>query len=363
MTEDNFKSFKDRKSFEEIFNNIFAKNPLFIKLQELRIKCDYIGFMDDIIKLKIENLKETPKVCFLLARQADKIYSATLQLVKTTEKDRYVFKPIEIREYKAPRREERERLEPEKKTQVLFIDNIMSEMLIHKSLAFESKKVKQIGDVIKVKLEKTFQNIRMFFIHEGADPRMNYFRDNIRPIFIPNIRQEPSEKNKAIYDYYKENIYSKDSFILNQKNLISEISVPVLYRMKIPYGFVQVNNTGPLEETFISMVKKMAVIAEELMHKNNIFVKEDIKLLVANISRGGLGIAFKDRKDIKYFKENCMIYFDLLLPENKKANILACVRHISQINNRIYKVGCEFMDMDALSEVYFDEFLESLGSN
>jgi c-di-GMP-binding flagellar brake protein YcgR len=113
----------------------------------------------------------------------------------------------------------------------------------------------------------------------------------------------------------------------------------------------------------MSIVKKMAVIAEELMHKNKIFKQDDVKFVVSNISKGGLGIAFKDRTDIKYFKENCLIYFDLLLPDNKKANILARVRHISQINNKIYKVGCEFMDMDALSEVYFDEFLESMSSN
>lgn len=352
---------KDKSSIKGIFNDIFARNQTFLRINNINVKVDYEGYSEGHINLRISKSVTIPQKCMVMARANDFIFSAILNFERKQRSDIHLFTPIEIRKYNSPRREERKQIQTEqKKIPVLFIHNMMSDFLIEQSLDFDSKKAKQIGEVIKVKLESHFQYIKIFFLHEGIDPRMNYFRENIRPIYIPNIHDDPSEKKKGIYEYYMKNIYQKDGFLQNTKYLVSEISVPILYRMRIPYGFVQVNNNETIPETSMSIVKKMAVIVEELLHKHNVFQKDDRKLVVSDVSRSGLAIVFKDRKCIRYFKEKCLIYFDLLLPDNKKINILATVRHISQMNNKIFKVGCEITDLDALSEVYYEEFLESL---
>ena len=131
--------------------------------------------------------------------------------------------------------------------------------------------------------------------------------------------------------------------------------------MKIPYGFIQVNNTSPLTETHLSVVKKMAISFEEVLQKNDLFNQSQEKLPVWDISKGGIGIVFKEKRFFKFFKENSMIYYDLFLPENKKSNILSIVQNISPIGSAAFKIGCKIKEIDALSEVYYDEFLESIG--
>ena len=102
---------------------------------------------------------------------------------------------------------------------------------------------------------------------------------------------------------------------------------------------------------------------DELFIKHKVFSLSEERLLVSDVSKSGLGIVFKERKFIRFFKEGCLVYFDFILPENKKASILAIVRHIALLENKIIKVGCEIKDIDALSEVNFDEFLASVNAS
>ena len=89
-------------------------------------------------------------------------------------------------------------------------------------------------------------------------------------------------------------------------------------------------------------------------------MKKD-RLLVSDVSYSGMGVVFRDRKYIRSFKENSYIYYDILLPENKKASMLSIVKNIELMENKIIKVGFAIKDVDALSEVYYQEFLESIG--
>ena len=155
-------------------------------------------------------------------------------------------------------------------------------------------------------------------------------------------------------------LLSKDYYLTNRRQYISEISVPILYRTKIPFGYVQVNNVKPLTEAAIAVIKRVAMIVEELFKKNDVFPSTDEKMLVSNVSKGGLGIVFKDRRIIRFFKEGCTVFFELILPGNKKATMLGLVRNISIMENKLIKVGIKIEDIDALSEVHYDEFLETI---
>jgi hypothetical protein len=120
------------------------------------------------------------------------------------------------------------------------------------------------------------------------------------------------------------------------------------------------NNKNLLSSSTLSLAKNFAVTIDELLNKEKIFPKSEEKLIIANMSKNGLGIVFKEKKHIRYFKENNLVYFDILLPGKKIASILALVRNITIFENTIIKVGCSIEEIDALSEVNYDEFLESL---
>ncbi len=56
---------------------------------------------------------------------------------------------------------------------------MISEFIIKKSLELNNIKKTQIENTIKVKLNETFQYVRIYFNRDNADDRMNYFRSNI----------------------------------------------------------------------------------------------------------------------------------------------------------------------------------------
>ena len=59
--------------------------------------------------------------------------------------------------------------------------------------------------------------------------------------------------------------------------------------MKIPYGYIQVNNSSPLKESSMHEVKKMALIINELLIKHGMFPQAEEKLIVTDISKNGIG--------------------------------------------------------------------------
>lgn len=311
---------------------------------------------------EINDTKNIDENCVIICRdKSDNTIFAHLKLLEKGEKNTCIFSPEKIHVSFAPRKEERKTLDPENNaSHRLFIINMISEFIIKNNLELYKKKINQIEETIKIKLEKTFSNIRLYFIHHGHDERMNYFKKQIQPIFIANINETQPEKHIEIFKLYTENIYPDDNFLQNKKELISEISVPILFNMKIPYGYVQVNNTQPFNESSMHTVKKMSTIVNELLIKNGLFPKTDERIPVFDISKNGIGITFKNKQYIKYFNKDQLVYFDLLLPDTKKVNILAVVKEIV-IEGSNYKVGSQIVEIDALSEVYYDEYLESIG--
>jgi len=363
MNNESVKTYTDKETFDRIFNDIFAKFQSFIKIKESAIFAQFINYSDDKVVFEIKDCNETLENCIIISRDdSNNTIFAYLKLLEKKDSITYIFSPVKIQSAFTPRKEERKILNiKDDVNQRIFIINMISEFIIKNSLEFNNKKIMQIENTIKIKLDKTFQHIRTYFIQRGADQRMNYFKNKINPIFISDINTEPTERHKEQFNFYKETIYPDDILLKNQSILISEIAIPIVYRMKIPYGYVQVNNTTQFAESSMQIMKKMASIINELLIKHGIFPQADEKLIVTDISKNGMGIVFKNKQCIKYFNKNQLVYFDLVLPANKKANILALVSNIT-INGSIYRVGCRIVEIDALSEVYYDEYFELIGS-
>ncbi|MFH0977432.1 MAG: hypothetical protein V1874_16760 [Spirochaetota bacterium] len=355
-------TYSDAASFDKIFNNEFTKFQSFIKDNQTVIRVKFLSFADNKLLFEIKDFYIIEKDYLILCRNTSGYtFYAFLKFLEKKDSVTYIFSPVKIQVVYTPRKEERIILDPQNKlNHRLFIANMISEYIIKNSLEYNKKKKKAIEDTIKIKLEQSFDHIRLYFLQYGKDDRMNYFKDNIRPIFIADIHNEPEDKHKEFYHYYIKNIYSNDNNLTNNRQLISEISVPIVYRMKIPYGYVQVNNKSPFAESAMQVVKKMAVITNELLNKHGFFPQAEERIAVSDVSKSGLGVIFKDKQCIKYFSKDQLVYFDLVLPDNTKSNMLAGVQNIS-INGSSYKVGCKIIEIDALSEVNYFDFLESLG--
>ncbi len=351
----------DRTQFQDIFYKVFANNDIYFRTKSGDLKIKFYGYTEGLAAFRIPYLKNVREDNLIFTRSGSNIIYAHLKFAEKQEEEVYIFYPEKIQIISEDRRENRTALATGGGKSILYVTNIISDFIIENSIALDLKKSEKIKEILRYDMEKQFQHIKIYFCNEGtSDPRMKYFTEQKSPIFISNISKPPPESEQRRYNDYINNIYSKDYFLLNRKNFVSEVSVPILFRTKIPYGYIQVNNTNPLTEPTLTLVKRIAIIAEELFHKQGIFPISQEKLLVSDISKNGLGIVFKERKFIRYFKEKCLVYFDMIFPGNKKASILATVRNISLLENKIIKIGCEIKEMDALSEVIYEEYIESL---
>lgn len=351
----------DKSQFQDIFYKLFAHNDIFLKTKSGDLKIKFFGYTEGLAAFKIPYLKNIQENILIFSRTEGNIIYAQMKFAEKQEEDMYIFSPEKIQIISEDRRESRKTLQGGGKS-VLYVTSLISDFIIENSIALDQKKADKVREILRFDMEKQFHHIKTFFCNEGStDPRMKFFMEEKRPLFVQDLSKQPPEKDQRNFNQYVNEIYSKDFYLQNRKQYISEASVPILYKAKIPYGYIQINNTAPLSESALTLVKRMAIVAEEIFHQYKIFPVSDEKLLVSDISKRGLSVVFKERKFIRYFKERSLVYFDLVFPENKKSSILAVVRNITLLENKIIKVGCEIKEVDALSEVNYDEFLESLG--
>lgn len=352
----------DKGQFEEIFYRYFMNNDAFLRTKSGNLKITFYGYTEGLAAFKIPFLKHMFENCLVYTRTDEYLIYAHLKVAEKQEEDLYLFFPMKIQIISSARKEDRKSIDAAGSgKRILYVSRIMSDFIIENSLAMALKQVDRVKEIIRFDLEKYFQHIKVYLINEGmSDVRMKNFRENITPVFIPSINEVPPKYAEETR-YYINNIYARDYFLKNRKQFISEIAVPILYRTKIPYGYVQVNNTTPFNESALTVIKRTAIIVEELFNKEQIFPLTEVQLLVSDVSKRGIGIVFKERRFVRFFKEGSLIFFDLILPDKKKASVLAIVRNIALLENKVIKVGCEIKGLDALSEANYDEFLQSAG--
>ncbi len=359
------KTFTDKNAFEKILHSYYTRLKPYLKADILTIPVQFIGYKDETAQFKISsrdiNPEDNNELTIYTRSQNGEEFAGHFEILGTKEKDIILLRPKLFEFYSCERREPRINLLDEKFNRLIVtLSNIISDFLIKNNLADNVRKLEKIKEAIKVKLDTIFDSIIVYFSNEGISHRYKYFTNNIKPLFIKNIYNEEENKDKEMYSDYIENIFKNDHKLQTDKKMQSEISVPIIYKMKMPYGFIRINNEKSIDEKYFSVVKKMAVITDKLIMKHQIIRQYEDRFRVSDMSKNGLGIIFKDRKYIKYFKTDSLIYFDLFLPNNLKANILGYVKNISFAKNNYIKIGCEIHDIDALSEVYYDEFLEEL---
>ena len=361
---DQIKTISDKTVFEKIYNKFFQNNNVFLKTKNGDIKLQFFGYSNDTVAFKIPYIKNLSGNCLIFTRSGNNTIHSIVRFSEKQEDNIFLFVTEKFQIIFRARGEERKPLEGLDKgtsKSIILATNFISYSIIQNTLAMQAKKIEGIKEYITKEMSQAFNSIKIFFCNEGkGDSRMQYFLNNKRPIFIPQINTNSASGSAEKYNFYINSIYARDSFLKSKTEFISEISVPILYKLKMAYGYIQLNNKNILTSSTLSLAKNFAVSIDELLNKEKIFPRSEEKLIVSNMSKNGIGVVFKDRKHIRYFKENNLVHFDILLPANKTASIMALVRNITLFENNIIMVGCSIEEIDALSEVNYDEFLETL---
>ncbi len=354
------KTVTDESQFPMLINRFFTGPNVFIKTKSGNLFLQFLGYSEGKIAYRIPRVKNIPEVVQVITRHNNTTINARLKFEERNE-DTFIFTPVMFQVLIAARREGRIALEGGESKSIIYIEKVISDFVITNELTMNDKKVDHVKEIVTFDLEKQFQNIVVHFINEsGRDIRMKYFSTNIRPIFIPDLNSEPDKRFEKDYNFYINEILSNDYKLSSRHEFISEASAPVLIRNMIPYGYLQVNNTTPMTDGHFSVVKRMAVVINELFRKNRLFQPSPDKILVSDLSKNGIGVVFKERKIARLFKKGSLVSFEMMLPSQKKVILGAVVRNINFLENGIIKAGFEIRLIDALSEVHYEEFLETL---
>jgi hypothetical protein len=357
---DQIKTVTDSSQFPMIINRFFTGSNVFIKTKSGNLYLQFLGFSEGRIAYRIPRVKNLPELVQVITRHNHTTINAKMKFVERNE-DTFIFTPQMFQVLVVVRKEGRASLDGGESKSIIYIEKVISDFIISNELTMNDKKVDHIKEIVTFDLEKQFQNIVVRFISEsGRDIRMKHFATNIRPIFIPDLNREPDKRFEKDYKFYINEIYANDYKLSSKHEFISEASAPILIRNMIPYGYLQVNNTAPMTDGHFSAVKRMAVVINELFRKNNLFQPSSDKILVSDLSRNGLGVVFKERKIARLFKKGSMVSFEMMLPTKKKVIMGAVVRNVSFLENSIIKAGFEIRLIDALSEVHYEEFIETL---
>ncbi|MFC1670948.1 hypothetical protein ACFL20_11195, partial [Spirochaetota bacterium] len=355
------KTISDKSQFQELCRTFFVQGEINLKTKSGNLKLQYLGFSEGNIAFRIPYVKNLPEVVTTVTRNGDNTIYSTLRFRERNE-DTFIFTPLKFQVLSESRKETRIDTDGSSVgTSVLYVNNVFTDIVIKNVISMNNKKVDQIKEMVKSDMQSSYNIINITFINESAnDQRMKYVIENRNPIFIEDINKKPEKRFERTYNYYLNNIYPKDFRISSSKDLISEAVIPIMFRNMIPYGYIQVNNSFALQDKHFSELKKIAINVDNLLKKNKLFRATDDRFLVSDFSKNGIGIVSKDRKITRMFRQDSIVSLDVLLPTKQTSTICAKIKNIIFLDNGIIKVGMEIVDIDAISEVNYDEYLESV---
>ncbi|OHD63658.1 MAG: hypothetical protein A2176_05875 [Spirochaetes bacterium RBG_13_51_14] len=353
------KTITDRGQFEEIFKKFFAGREVFIKTKSGDLFIQFLGYHDENVAFRIPRVKNVPDTIVVLTRLGDNTIYASMKLIDKNQ-DTFTFLPVKFQIITEIRKEERTSVGEEDGKNVLFINNIISESMMQTSLDSNEKKVSLVKDRINEELKGKFERIKVVFMNETRiDVRMKHFMESWTPIFISDRNSNPSDVKKKDFNFYISEIYARDYKLSSQKEFISEVSVPFVYKNAVPYGYVQVNNTKPMDENHLTVIKRLAIMINEYFIKDSLFKPAAEKFIVTDMSSKGLGIVFKDRRLLRFFMKDSRVIIEMALPDANKVIMGVNVRNTIFHESGVIKVGLEIATIDALSEVNYEEFLQA----
>lgn len=233
--------------------------------------------------------------------------------------------------------------------------------MLKNSLDVNEKKMRLVRDMIVQELKGKFERIRIVFINETSiDVRMKHFLKVWTPLYIKDMSKPDLSKGNQDFNFYVNEIHTKDYKLAGQEEFISEVSVPIIYKSILPYGYIQVNNTKPMNDNHLTVIKRIAVSVNESLIRERIFTPIQEKFIVPNISKKGLAVVFKERKQLRYFMKDSHVVIDMMLPDARKVTMGVLVSNTIFNESGVIKVGLEITNIDAISEVNFEEFLDSM---
>lgn len=178
-------------------------------------------------------------------------------------------------------------------------------------------------------------------------PKIIFYSPELPPNF--NARQYFPQ------DTYIEEIQKNDFKI--PAGLKSEVTIPILFRGKLPIGYIQVNTPRILDDATFQALRKIAVALETQLRKINLVFEEAKALPIQTIDMQQVELEITDRLLLRHFQPGLTILFRLQKQQESLGQFSATIRGSANLGGGRTRVTIEFQEMEAMSELNLEEAL------
>ncbi len=340
-----------------ILNTVMGKKPCSILVEEAEHPAGFISYalLDSGPELKIRtqfldspgnrrvlvrhNKKRIVAVCKFVLRNGptEILYPYALEITDDTRKD----------------------VADTDNSSRFFLTNLTSS----KEIAFvvEANKKKVNGFVINF-FDSEIKNLAPYhkiFLASGdsTDTRLKHLQKNPRIIYYSP--DPPANFNARQYfpqDVYLDEIQKSDLKV--PANLHAEVTIPILYKAKIPIGYIQVNTPRYVDEVVLQTVKKIGVALETQLRKIGLVFEEERPLPILNLDMKTLELEFSDRLLLRHFQPGLTVLFRVQKAQDSLGQFSAVVSKSVNIGSGRTRATLDFQEMDAMSELNLEEALK-----
>lgn len=352
------KRITDRNIMDEYLKKLFTVKPVYIKTKELNIETSSFIYNDYVVTFTLAEPVSDDNIN-LYIRNGNEILIARA-FITARPGTEYNSSVKEILIMNIPRKEERITPAGNIAGDNVYVSNIISDATLKQNFEDNKRKILAFKDDLEEKLGKKYDRAKIYTVSEQKnDARMVYFTKERKPYFIKNITERADDEQ---YRYYIETIYPEERDA--DRRLISEIAVPFLYRYMLPFGYLRVNSTKPLAGEDYSFLKRNGMSISTFFTNDTTIIKSSSdRIKIIDLSMTGLGIIFKERTLIRHFREGNLLIFTVFLPDKKTAVVMCEVKNINILKNAGYRVGCSILNFDAIGEVNYSEYLDSIAGD
>lgn len=192
---------------------------------------------------------------------------------------------------------------------------------------------------------------------ETSDVRLRHLVKNPRIIYY-TPEPPPDFKPRQYFpqDVYLDEIHKSDLKV--PANLKTEFTIPILYKTRLPIGYIQVNTPRALDEILMQTVKKIGVALETQLRKIGLVFEEPRALPIQQVDMKRLELEISDRLLLRHFQPGFVVLFRIQKQHESLGQFSAVVTKSTNLGGGKTQIFLEFQDLDAMSELNLEEALE-----
>lgn len=331
---------REPEKIRELYNSCFSGKTVFMKYynNDIRVKCH--GYSVGHVVIAIPYLKSIPDPAVIFSFDDNNIIHLNLKKTAAIQQDLFQFAITRCYLVPSSRNQNRSTIElTSANRNLIYITNLITETMINNSLIISHNKINTILNYAEKKMKQKFLFVKMTTAMEiPHDPRMQYIYANNDGYIVSRLGKHNYKKTPA-YEYYMNYIYPGERTIKTGLYRISEAVFPLLYKGKIPYGYLRINKETEFTESEILMAESLIRSIGEHFYKMNVFPVMKDKILVQDISSGGFSTLQNQKKNARLFKNGNVVCCDIVLPDRKEINILARITYNKSKDNGLIRSG------------------------